>query len=72
LATTFQIANRNLAENFPGGPTPFAHLHRLDHLEEALELAFQYGVESEVRLVCIGDEVACSNIPPTDKKGTGL
>ena len=51
LTSIFEIANRDLAALFPGGLAPFAHLHRADHLEEALELALQYGVESEVRLV---------------------
>lgn len=63
LTSIFEIANRDLATLFPGGPAPFAHLHRTDHLEEALELALQYGVESEVRLTCIGDEVAICNPP---------
>jgi hypothetical protein len=62
LTAIFEIANRDLAALFPGSPAPFAHLHRADHLEEALELALQYGVESEVHLVCIGDEVAFSNL----------
>ena len=62
LTSIFEIANRDLAALFPGGPAPFAHLHPADHLEEALELALQYGIESEVRLVFISDEVAFSNL----------
>lgn len=73
LTSIFEITNRDLAALFPGGPAPFAHLHHPDHLEDALELALQYGVELEVRLVCIGDEVAFSDLPPpTDEEGTGL
>ena len=75
LTPIFEIANRNLAAHFPGGPAPFVHSHRADHLEEALELALQYGIESEVRLVCIGDEAMkwhSLTYPSTDQKGTGL
>ena len=72
LTSIFEIANRDLAAHFPGGPAPFAHLHRANDLEEALELALRYGLESEVRLVCIGDEVAYFNLPATDQEGTGL
>jgi hypothetical protein len=64
LTSISEIVNRDLAALFPGGPAPFAHLHHADHLEEALELALQYGVESGVRLVCIGNEVAFCNLPP--------
>lgn len=63
FTSIFEIASRDLATLFPGGPVPFVHLHRADHLEEALELALQYRVESEVRLVCIVDEPGFSNLP---------
>jgi hypothetical protein len=65
LTPIFEIANRDLAALFPRSRAPFAHLHHVGHLEEVLGLALQYGVESEVRLVCIGDKVAFSNLPLT-------
>jgi hypothetical protein len=70
----FDLANNHLATLFPGGPTPFTHLHRTEHLEEALELALQYGVESEVLLTCSGSEwhLLFTDNPPADKEGTGL
>jgi hypothetical protein len=48
MASIFELANRDLAALFPGGPAPFAHRHRTEYLEEALELALQCAVESEV------------------------
>jgi hypothetical protein len=53
----FKYANRDLATLFPGGHTPFTHRHRAEYLEEALELALQYDVESEVLLICGGSEM---------------
>ncbi|TFY69867.1 hypothetical protein EVG20_g2980 [Dentipellis fragilis] len=35
-------ARTHLAALFPGGPTPFAHLHPREHLEDALALAMAY------------------------------
>jgi len=58
LTSIFEFANRDLATLFPGGPVPFTHRHRTEHLEEALELAVQYGVESEV-LVCSSGDMRC-------------
>jgi hypothetical protein len=53
ITSIFEIASRELAARFPGGPVPFAHRHRTEHLEEALELALQCGIESEVvPLIC--------------------
>jgi hypothetical protein len=60
MTSIFDLANRDLAALFPGGPVPFAYRHRTDFLEEALELALQYGVESEVLLICNG-ETALTN-----------
>ncbi len=48
LTPVFELAKRDLANIFPGGPIPFAHLHRVEHLEEALELALQYDADLEV------------------------
>ena len=50
LTSIFDLARRDFAALFPGGPTPFVHLHPVEHLEEALELALQYGADSEVVL----------------------
>jgi hypothetical protein len=51
MTSIFELANHDLAALFPGGPVPFAHRHRTEYLEEALELAFQYGVETEVLFI---------------------
>jgi hypothetical protein len=50
LTSIFELANRNLAALFPGEPAPFVHRHRTEYLEEALELAVQYGIHLEVLL----------------------
>ncbi|KAI0277708.1 hypothetical protein BGY98DRAFT_1097261 [Russula aff. rugulosa BPL654] len=65
LTSIFEIANRDLATLFPGGPAPFAHLHRTDHLEEALELALQYGVESEAKKALVYSVATSTNFDPT-------
>ncbi|KAN0123942.1 hypothetical protein V8E52_002432 [Russula decolorans] len=64
LASIFEIANRDLAALFPGGPAPFAHLHRADYLEEALELALQYGVESESKKALVYSVAISTNFDP--------
>lgn len=51
MASIFELANRDLAALFPGGPSPFSHRHRTEYLEEALELALRCAVESEVLLL---------------------
>jgi len=58
MTSIFELANRDLAAIFPGGPVPFAYRHRTEFIEEALELAFQYGVESEVLLLICNGETA--------------
>jgi hypothetical protein len=59
MASIFELANRDLAALFPGGPAPFTDRHPKEHLEEALELALQYSVESAVLLIC--SDVAFAN-----------
>ena len=72
LTSIFELANHRLATLFPGGPNPFTHLHRTEYLEEGLELALRYEVESEVLLVCSNSEMTFTDNPPTDQEGTGL
>lgn len=50
LTSIFELAKRDLAALFPGGPIPFGHLHLTEDLEEALELALQYDADLEVVL----------------------
>jgi hypothetical protein len=51
LTSLFELANRDLAAHFPGGPAPFTHRHPTEYLEEALELAMQYDIHLEVLLI---------------------
>jgi len=71
ITSIFEIANRDLAARFPGGPVPFAHRHRTEHLEEALELALQCGIESEVVLL-ICSEWRLLTTALVDQKGVIL
>jgi hypothetical protein len=73
LTPIFELAKRDLAALFPGGPLPFAHLHRIEHLEEALELALQYGADIEVVLMrsCSGISVI-DPISPADQESVAL
>lgn len=73
LTSIFELAKRDLAALFPGGPLPFAHLHRVEHLEEALELALQYDADLEVVSTrsCSGINVI-DPISPADQKSVAL
>ncbi len=73
LTSIFELAKRDLAALFPGGPTPFAHLHRAEHLEEALELALQYDADLEVVLARSWGGIDVINPPsPTDQESVAL
>ncbi|KAI0005948.1 hypothetical protein BJV74DRAFT_984655 [Russula compacta] len=64
LTSIFEFANRDLAALFPGGPIPFAHRHRAEYLEEALELALQYGVELETKKALLYSVATSTNFDP--------
>ncbi|KAH9966578.1 hypothetical protein BC827DRAFT_1264543 [Russula dissimulans] len=64
LASIFESANLDLAALFPGGPVPFTYRHRAEHLEEALELAVRYGVESETKKALFYSVTTSINFDP--------
>ena len=67
------MAKRDLAALFPGGPIPFVHLHPVEHLEEALELALQYDADLEVVLTPSCDDInVIDPISPVDQEGVAL
>ena len=73
LTSIFELAKHDLAALFPGGPLPFAHLHQIEHLEQALELALQYDADLEVVLVhsCSGI-IVIDPISPADQESVDL
>ncbi|KAI9510260.1 hypothetical protein F5148DRAFT_617250 [Russula earlei] len=64
LTSIFEFATREFADLFPGGPLPFTHRHSSEHLEEALELALQYGVESETKNALLYTVATSTNFDP--------
>jgi len=67
LTSIFELAKRDLAALFPGGPVPFAHLHQVKHLEEALELALQYDVDSETKKALVYSVSTSTNYDPKNQ-----
>ncbi|KAN0133693.1 hypothetical protein V8E53_008417 [Lactarius tabidus] len=67
LTPIFELAKRDLAALFPGGPLPFAHLHRIEHLEEALELALQYGADIETKKALLYSVSTSTNFDPKNQ-----
>jgi hypothetical protein len=73
LTSIFELAKRDLAALFPGGPIPFTHLHRVEHLEEALELALQCDADLEVISTRSWGGINIINPPcPTDQESVAL
>ncbi|KAI0306656.1 hypothetical protein B0F90DRAFT_1814510 [Multifurca ochricompacta] len=66
----FELANRDLAAHFPGGSTPFTHLHRTKHLEEALELALQYDINLETKKALVYSVATSTNFDPKGEYDT--
>jgi len=64
LTSIFELANRDLAALFPGGLAPFAHRHRTEYLEEALELALQYDIHLETKKALLYSVSTLTNFDP--------
>ncbi|KAH9063521.1 hypothetical protein EDB87DRAFT_1673568 [Lactarius vividus] len=64
LTSIFELAKGDLATLFPGGPIPFAHLHRVEHLEEGLELALQHDADLETRKALLYSVATSTNFDP--------
>ncbi|KAH9005063.1 hypothetical protein EDB86DRAFT_3061917 [Lactarius hatsudake] len=74
LASIFELAKGDLATLFPGGPIPFAHLHRVEHLEEGLELALQHDADLETKKALLYSVATSTNFDPKsqyDPSGAG-
>ncbi|KAI0063409.1 hypothetical protein BV25DRAFT_1854453 [Artomyces pyxidatus] len=57
-------ARTHIAALFPGGHTPFAHLHPPEHLEPALELAMHYDLGAETKKALLYSVSTSTNFDP--------